>query len=224
MTPAGTRYGRLVATAPVSNRAFHDFEQLADRDINFEPRHFEDTDVDPDWQADRRLTPLPSETPGPPLEDGPYATARELMREYRFADPSILRAVYDPTTELEGRNMLLVGRFYGLRFHMGVRIGGVREDESELHGEPVARFHWHYRTLEGHLERGHMDYELIKWIDTGGVEFRTRAYSQRACIENTVVRWGFLLFGRSVQLKFYDRSLSRMQSMVAAGYPGGRNV
>lgn len=216
MRPAGTRRGRLVATAPVSGRAFRDFEQLADREINFAPCEFDEADDDPGWRVDRRRSTLPSETPGLPLEDGPYAAARELMYGYQFADPSILRAVYDPTTEFEGRNILLVGRFYGLRFRMGVRIGGVTEDELELHGEPANRFRWHYRTLEGHLERGQMDYELIKWTETGGVEFRIRAYSQRARIENTVIRWGFFLFGRSVQLKFYDRSLARMQSMVSA--------
>lgn len=206
-----------MATAPVSARAFHDAAKLSECDLNFAPLAFEDAASDPDWHLDQRRSVLPAEPPGPPREGGPYDVARELMVGYEFADPSVVRAVYDPAHALDGRDMLLVGRFLGLRFHMGVRVGGVVEQQTELDGRPVHQFRWHYRTLEGHLEQGHMDYELLKWTHTGVIEFRIRAYSRRAHIRNPIVRWGFTMFGRAVQLRFYDRSLARMQVLVTNG-------
>lgn len=215
MNASSRRRGRLVATAPVSDRAFAEFEQLSDRELNFEPISFEQAATDPDWHVDHREIDLPGEPAGPPVDDGPFEFARRLMVGYGFADPDKVRAVYDPDSALEGRDMLLVGRFAGLRFHMGVRIGGVDDRQVTIDGGEAHCFRWHYRTLEGHLERGHMDYELVKWLETGAVEFRIRAYSQRARIDNPIVRAGFILFGRTVQLAFYDRSLDRMCSLVA---------
>ncbi len=211
----GAPHARLVATAPVADDAFRAFEELEGRDLNFDPISFDVADADPDWRLDERSCALPSEHPGPPDEAGPFAAARDLMIGYAFADPSKVRAVYDPASDLEGRDLLLVGRFAGMRFHMGVRIGGVVEGRTDLDGRPVHLFRWHYRTLEGHLERGHMDYELRKRVDTGEIEFRIRAYSQRARIGNPIVRLGFILFGRTVQLRFHDRSLDRMRRLVA---------
>jgi uncharacterized protein (UPF0548 family) len=123
-----------------------------------------------------------------------------------------VRAVYDAAAPLEGRDMLLVGRFYGLRFPMGVRIGGVVDGSDELDGAPVHRFAWHYRTLDGHLERGQMDYEVVKYLEDGRVEFRMAAYSQRGPIRNPIVRAGFALFGRRTQLRFYARASQRMRT------------
>lgn len=111
--------------------------------------------------------------------------------------------------------MLLVGRFAGLRFPMGVRVGGVVDGVDPEQGGRSHRFAWHYRTLEGHLERGQMDYEVVKDTDTGRVEFRMAAYSQRGRIDNPVVRAGFALFGRPTQLRFYARALERMRRFVA---------
>lgn len=215
MSTRSAHRGRLVATAPVSDRAYSAFEELEGRDLNFDPISFDEAAADSDWHQDDRSCPLPAENPGPPDEDGSFAAARDLLVDYRFADPSKVRAVYDPASDLEGRDMLLVGRFAGMRFHMGVRIGGVDEQHVDLDGRPAHRFRWHYRTLEGHLERGHMEYELVKWTDTGQVEFRIRAYSQRARIDNAIVRVGYILFGRTVQLRFYNRSLDRMRELVA---------
>lgn len=212
-----TRHADLTATAPVSSRAFHEFTELSGRGPNFRPVTFEDAASDPRWRLDQRRSVLPGEAPGPPRPGGSYEVAREVMIAYGFADPSVVRAVYDPTAELGRRDMLLVGRFFGLRFHMGVRMGGVVDEQTEREGRPIHRFRWRYHTLQGHLEHGQMDCEVLKWLDTGEVEFRIRAYSRRAHIRNPIVRAGFMLFGRVVQLRFYRRAMARMQVLVAAG-------
>lgn len=210
----------LVATAPVGRRAFEAYGRLAGLELNFTPVRFDRAVDDPAWHVDERVTGLPSEPAGPPREGGAYAAARRVMERYEFADPARVRAVFDPDSDLEGRDLLLVGRFVGLRFRMGVRIGGVQDGDATVSGRPVHRFRWHYRTLEGHLERGHMDYEVRKYLDTGAVEFRIRAYSQRAAIPNPFVRLGFAVFGRATQLRFYDRSARRMRRLVADAVAG----
>ena len=52
------------------------------------------------------------------------------------------------------------------------------------------------------------------------MEFRIRAYSQRAAIPNPFVRLGFAVFGRATQLRFYDRSARRMRRLVADAVAG----
>ena len=205
---------RIVQTAPVPAWALRAFDDLQDKDVNFEPMRWDDAVTDPAWQVDGHHTDLPSEAPGPPRPGGPFEVARGLLLRYEVADPALIRAVYDAAAPLDGRDMLLVGRFYGLRFPMGVRIGGVVDGPDELDGVSVHRFAWHYRTLEGHLERGQMDYEVVKCLDDGRVEFRIAAYSQRGHIQNPIVRAGFALFGRSTQARFYARASQRMRSLT----------
>ena len=100
------------------------------------------------------------------MPDGSFEVAKELMRDYEFADPAIVRAIYADDSPFETRDMLLEGRFYGLRFHFGVRVGGLVDDELTVDGRPARRWGWNYRTLQGHLEAGQMDYEVRKWLDS----------------------------------------------------------
>jgi uncharacterized protein (UPF0548 family) len=210
-----TRERRIVTTAPVSARARRAFEGLERHAVNFEPIGWDRASVDPAWRVDRHRREIGTEPPGPPVPHGPFEVARELLLRYEVADPSLVRAVYDAARPLEGRDMLLVGRFAGLRFPMGVRVGGVVDGRDDTGPAPVQRFTWHYRTLEGHLERGQMDYEVVKYLDDGRVEFCMAAYSQRGEIDNAVVRLGFRLFGRRTQLRFYARALERMHRLTA---------
>lgn len=204
----------LVTTAPVSATAVREFRTLDDREPNFRPVDYTWAEAHPDWQVDHRDTPLPGEPPGPPVPGGSFEVARQVLVDYEFADPSLVRAVYDPAAPLEGRNMLLEGRFLWLRFSMPVRVGGVVDGDERRDGRPVHRFGWHYRTLEGHLERGQMDYDLLKWTDTGQVELRIRAYSRRGDIPNPVVRLGFAVFGRAVQVRFQERAGRTLGALV----------
>lgn len=59
-----------------------------------------------------------------------------------------------------------------------------------------------------------MDFEVRKWLDTGEVEFRIHAYSREARIANPIIRLGFRIFGRSMQIRFAHRALDRMHHLV----------
>ena len=166
------------------------------------------------WHVDERLQELPAEPPGPPVLGGTWEVARRLMHGYEFADPSIVRAFYDPEAPLEGRNMLLELRFRGLRFLVGVRVADVYEETRTLDGRDAHVWGWSYVTLEGHLERGEMLWEVRKWLDSGEVELRIHSYSRRAEIRNPLVRLGFIVFGRREQLRFYEVTRQRMRTLV----------
>lgn len=166
------------------------------------------------WRVDERRQPLPAELPGPPVRGGSWEIAQRLMRGYEFADPSIVRAHYDPDAPLEARNMLLELHFWGLRFLAGVRVVDVYEEKRTVDGRETCVWGWSYATLAGHLERGEMAWEVHKWLDTGEVEFTIHAYSRRADISNPLVRLGFRLFGRREQLRFLRTTCARMRRLT----------
>ena len=168
------------------------------------------------WRVDEYCLPLPPESPGPPASGGSWQVARRLVRDYEFADPKIIRAIYHRGEPLEDRTMLLVGRFYGLRFRLGVRVGGVNDNTRTIDGRDVRVWGYNYRTLQGHLEMGQIDYEVWKWVDSGEVEFRMEAFSRAASIPNLIVRLGFRVFGRMMQKRFARRALERMDRLVRA--------
>ena len=150
------------------------------------------------------------------MAGGPWEIARRLMAAYEFADPKIIRAFYVPGMPLSRRDMILVARFYGLRFYLGVRVGGVIDGTRIVDGRRIRVWGWNYRTLQGHLEMGQMDYEVWKWLDSGQVEFRIHAFSKPALIPNPLVRLGFRLFGRWMQRRFATNACKRMRRLVAA--------
>jgi uncharacterized protein (UPF0548 family) len=188
---------------------------LSQARLNFDPSRRHEFTAANGWHLDQRREPLPAEPPGPPVPGGSWAIARGLMCGYEFADPSIVRAIYNPEAPLEGRDMLLELRFWGLRFLVGTRVTSEYEETRALDGREAHVWGWSYATLEGHLERGEMAWEVRKWLDTGAVEFTIRAYSQRAEIRNPLVRLGFMLFGRHEQLRFYDMTCQRMRRLTA---------
>lgn len=191
---------------------------LTARKVNYdEARAPLDGQPEGHWHVDSAQTVIGREPPGPPVPGGPWQTACLLVRRYEFSDPAILRAVYRPGDELLGRDMLLEGRFYGLRFHLGVRVTRVID---ETRG-PTAVWGWSYQTLEGHLEQGRLTYEVLKNTSSGEVAFRVSGYSRRAPIPNPVIRWGFQLFGRWTQVRFYASVQRRMRRLVQAAQHGG---
>jgi uncharacterized protein (UPF0548 family) len=199
-------------TGKVSPRAKRALDRMHEAAVNF------DLDVAPriedGWRFDDYRQDLPPERPGPPMPNATFAVAKRLMEAYEFADPEIVRAVYLPDRPLADRVMVLEGRFYGLKFVMGLRVGGVKDERAEVDGRPVHVWGWNYRTLAGHLESGQMDYEVWKFADTGEVQFRIHAFSKAARIENPVVRLGFRVFGRWMQRRFARNALRRMRLLV----------
>lgn len=202
---------------PDAHKALDD---LHDKRLNFDVGQRDWLTVESGWRVDDYRQPLPPEPPGPPIPGGSWQIAQRLMRGYEFADPKIVRAIYYPDHPLEERDMLLEGRFLGLRFRFGVRVGGVLDETRPIDGHEVRVWGWNYRTLQGHLEMGQMDYEVWKWLDSGKVEFRIHAFSRPAQIRNPLIRLGFRLFGRALQVKFARRACLRMQQLTAAELGG----
>jgi uncharacterized protein (UPF0548 family) len=191
------------------------------RRFNFDPDRLDEEARGGGWNVDDHRVALPSEAAGPPVPGGSFEIARRLMTDYEFADPRLVRGFYDPDAPLDGREMLLSIRFHGMRFQVGVRVMGVVDEDVEIDGRPSRLFGWGYGTLEGHLERGRMDYLLRKRLDTGEVDFLIHVVSRRARIRNPIVRWGFRIFARRKQLRFARTCCARMASLTAAALRDG---
>jgi hypothetical protein len=73
---------------------------------------------------------------------------------------------------------------------------------------------WAYRTLQGHVEMGQMDWEVWKWTDTGAVQFRVHSVSRTASIPNPIVRLGFHLVKGRERQAFLDSTRERMRTFV----------
>ena len=137
------------------------------------------------------------------------------MRDYAFADPAMVRAVYDPAGDLADRNMLLQVRFGPLRLFFGCRVSSIVDETRTVDGRAVRVWGWSYATLAGHVERGQMDYAVWKWLDDGAVEFRIHVVSRRATVRNPIIRLGFRIVGRRRQMRFARRACERMRDLVA---------
>ena len=196
-------------------------EQLSDKQVNYDPEAVDLEHPSAAWQVDDRLQQLPPEQPGQPAPGGSWQTASRLIRGYEFADPSIVRAYYDGDAPLAGRNMLLELRALGLvSIHVGVRVNAVYDETRELGGRKVRVFGWSYRTLEGHVEMGQMDWEVYKRIDTGEVQFHVHAVSRLAPIQNPVIKCGFLLLRGHERRLFLDSTQRRMVTFTELGRTG----
>jgi uncharacterized protein DUF1990 len=189
--------------------------ELADRKPNFSPGDLPDS-ADDAWHVDDYCRELPGETSGEPVPGGTFEIARRLMTDYEFADPSMVRALYDADAPLLGRDMLLEVRFFAIHVDVGVRVSQIFDETREVDGERVKVWGWAYQTLEGHLECGQMDYQLWKWLDSGRVEYRIHAVSEHVGGRNPVINLGFRLVGRREQVLFARRCGERMEKLVRA--------
>ena len=184
-------------------------------DVNFDPEG--PHRPEDGWRIDDYCEPLPSEPPGDPVPGGPFEVAQTLLRDYRVADPKLVRAYYDHDAELEGRDMLLQLRFHGLfGIWSGCRVGKVVDERREEDGRPVRVWGWPYQTLEGHIEQGQMSWEVWKWLDTGEVQFRIHSYSRNAGNANPIINLGFKLFGQRERRRYLTSACRRMAELTAA--------
>ena len=200
-----------LAATPRAQRAL---AELTGRPLNFDPAELERAGPESGWRIDDYRQPLPGEPPGPPVADGSFVVAQRLMADYAFADPAIVRAVYDPASELADRNMLLQARFGPLRLYFGCRVGTITDEMRDVNGREAHVWGWSYGTLAGHVERGQMQWSVWKWLDDGAVEFRIHVVSRRANVGNPFVRLGFRLVGRRQQVRFAQRACERMVELV----------
>jgi uncharacterized protein (UPF0548 family) len=174
------------------------------------PVNYDVDAFDPDdgtWHEDAFVQPLPR---------GSFELAQTLLREYRLADPRTVRAYYDGTAPLEGRDMLLELRLFGLRVFVGCRVGNVTDETRQRDGRPVRVWGWPYRTLEGHLEAGEMSWEVWEWLDAKEVEFHIHSFSRAARIQNPFVALGFRLFGPRERRRYLARACTRMRELTEA--------
>jgi len=185
---------------------------LAARALNFEPPEAETGEEG--WNhADEQVDLIP-EPPGPPLEGGSWSHAREFVEAYRFPDPRLIQGHYDRQSPMEGRSMLLQGRFLGLDFPFGVRISRTVDEIRDTDEGPLRAWGYSYRTLEHHFERGEITFMVGKYVESGRVVFRIHSYSRRAHIPNLLFRAGFRIFGRRLQRRFAESALSRTRDYV----------
>ncbi len=192
------------------------------RPLNFDPDDVDFGDPGPGWNVDDRFQALPTESLGAPEPEGSFEIATRLIRGYEFADPSLVRAYYDPDAPLQGRTMLLELRALNLvGVFVGTRVNAVYEEDRRHEGRGVRVFGWNYRTLEGHVERGQMDWEVWKWPDTGEVSFHVHAVSRSASITNPIIRIGFALLRGHERALFLSSTDRRMRELTAAGLGGG---
>ena len=166
------------------------------------------------WNVDDYEAELPAEASGPALPNGSWAAAQQVLREYTFPPPDLITGIFYPDRPLEQRVMLLRGRFLVFTFYFGVKIGGVLDTTRDGNHGLEQVWGYNYYTLEGHFERGQIEFEIIKRLATGAVLFRIHAFSQTGTIRNPFYNIGFKLFGRRLQKKFARESLKRMQRLV----------
>lgn len=180
------------------------------REVNY---HDEDVSTS-EWTVDVHRIWLGSERSGAPERGGVWERACGLISDYQFTPPELVRAVYDPNEGLLGRTMLLEGRFSLLRFYIGVRVTAVTDDRRDT-GQRVWGFR--YETLDGHVERGRLDYDVVKDEERGQVEFVMTACSQRSPALRSFLRFGWALFGRRRQLWFFRHCGRRMRRLTRDG-------
>ena len=169
------------------------------------------------WRLDDYETNLPAEPPGPPAAAGSFAAAQDVLRGYAFPPPDLITGIFKPDGPLENRIMLLRAQFLFFKFYFGVRVSEVTDEAARpTPAGPERVWGYGYRTLEGHFERGQIDFTIHKNIITGAVQFRIHAVSQPGQIRNPFYWVGFKLFGRTLQRKFARESLRRMKELVTA--------
>jgi len=195
---------------------------LAHAPVNFDPATLDLGSPPAGWHVDDRCQPLPPEPPGDPVPDGSWDVACRLIRGYEFADPSLVRAHYDHDASLQGRTMLLELRALNLlSVHVGVRVVDIYDEVRTREGREARVFGWAYRTLQGHVEMGQMDWQVWKWLDSGEVQFRVYAVSRTAPIANPVIRLGFWLLRGHERSVFLDSTQRRMRSLTEVALERG---
>ena len=162
------------------------------------------------WHHDDRRQALPGEPPGDPVPGGTFERATALMRGYAFAEGSAVHAIFQQDAPLQGRDMMLIGRFLGLASASASASSTSSTRRARADGRPVRVFGWAYRTLQGHLERGEMRLRGAQVARHGRGRVPHRRRSRRAHVGNLLVRIGFGLLGRREQLKFYDHTCEVM--------------
>ncbi len=152
------------------------------------------------------------ERPGPPLPDGPFERARELVRRYDFSDPRIVIGHFDRSADLLGRLMLLEIKVLGLRALCAVVV----TDVKDMHATDRTVWGFRYDTLAGHLQSGSEWFVLIKDHRTGEVHFRIEAVWREARVPGALGRLGFQLLARRYLRAWHRLAYLRLRLRLRA--------
>jgi uncharacterized protein (UPF0548 family) len=133
-------------------------------------------------------------------DDEHFARARVALANYRFSDPSIVVAHFDPEGPLLARRMLLEIKVLGLRYLCPTMVSEVR-DEPDVFG-------FRYDTLDGHIERGVEWFLLTRTGDD--IRFRIEARWARGQLPNWWSRLGFALLADRYQRAWHRRAHQRL--------------
>jgi len=197
-------------------------EAYANAKVNYDYSRQSEYTSETGWRIDDYATDLPAEAPGPPAEAGAFAAAQDVLRRYAFPPPDLITGIFVPDGPLENRIMLLRAQFLFFTFWFGVRVSEVTDEaRRDTPDGPERVWGYGYRTLEGHFERGQINFAIHKNLTTGAVQFRVHAVSQLGEIRNPFYWIGFRLFGRRLQRKFARESLRNMREMVGAALAKG---
>jgi uncharacterized protein (UPF0548 family) len=169
---------------------------LRGRGVTFDPAQV----GGPPWRVDRHRDVVGHELPGPPVPGGVWEAACDVVRDYDFVPPELLRAAYRPGP-LVGRDILLIGRTGPVCVLMGVRVTSLVDESDAAH----RTWGWAYRTLEGHLQRGEVRYRVTKDLGSGEVAFAADVAWRPAPELGPALRLAWTLLGRRRQQRFYPR-------------------
>ncbi|MCG8922069.1 DUF1990 family protein [Lentzea sp. CC55] len=169
--------------------------QLHDRAVNYDVDEIRGSE----WHFDHHRFVLGTDPPGRPQEGSVWWHAYKEVAAYAFTPAELLRAHYLREAPLLGKDLLLVGRFALARFVMGVRITETGFDEDGVRYS----WGWSYETLQGHIERGRVDYRVVKELESGLVTLEVNSYNQVNPRAHPLIRLGWSVFGRRAQHRFY---------------------
>lgn len=225
-TPSKTVVNNPAATSPANqpplweqNRAR--LEAYANAKVNYDVNRQTEYTSATGWRLDDYETDLPTEAAGPPEAAGSFAAAQDVLRRYAFPPPDLITGIFNPEGPLENRIMVLRAQFLFFKFYFGVRVSEVTDEAArDTPNGPERVWGYGYRTLEGHFEKGQIDFTIHKNLTSGAVQFRIHAVSQPGKIRNPFYWVGFKLFGRRLQRKFARESLRRMKELVAKALAG----
>jgi len=142
--------------------------------------------------------------------DDYFDRARAAVANYRFSDPAIVVAHFDPDLPLCDRRLLLEIQIWGLHYLCPVIVSRVRD-------EPDA-FGFRYDTLDGHIERG-LEWFTVSRNDAGEIRFRIEARWQPGELPNWWTRLGFALLAEPYQRRWHIHAHRRMSLLAHYGSP-----
>jgi len=154
------------------------------------------------------------ESPGKPLEAGPFRRAEVAIASFQFSNPTIVVAHFDADSRLLGRRMLLeMKALRSIHFLASVVVDEVRfEQQDGCH-----TFGYRYDTLDGHIEQGSEWFLLTKDIETGEVSFKIEAAWKPGQFPNWWSRVGFRWLGAYYQRRWHQDAHWRLWGIAHGG-------